>query len=186
MPAVSLATARAGTVPGMSKHTLTTFLAATALAAAGCGSDEAPEPAGTAAAPAPAAASGGPYGTYVRTVTKADLARTEKLRDEYGPHQERPGTGEYRLVIAKGSGEDVIKTTGPDDFTIDQGIRLAGDVIRITSYVDPARASHCGPEIPAQAQYGFVLSGDELALEPANDDPCADRDAILTGTWKRI
>ena len=171
----------------MKTRTLTITLAAAGLLVAGCGSDDDPEPRATAAAPAATAAAGaGPYGTYVREVTKADLDRTEDHRDEYGPHQELPGTGEYQLVIAKGSGQAVIKATGPDGFTIDQDVRLVDDLLRITSYVDPNRASFCGPEIPAQAQYGFDLGASSLTLTPAQDDPCADRDSILTGTWKKV
>ena len=172
----------------MSKRPLTLLLSVAALAGAGCGDDdEQPAPATTTAA-APAAttaASAVPYGTYVRKVTKADLDRTEKLRDEYGPNMEIPPTGEYRLVIAQGAAQDVLKATDPADFTIDQDIRVDGDVIRLTSYVDPNRGVYCGPEIPAQAQYTFKLSGDALELEPTTQDPCADRDSILSGTWAK-
>jgi hypothetical protein len=172
----------------MRTHTLAFILAVTVLFGAGCGSDSDPGPAATtttATAP-PAAKATGPYGTYVRTVAKKDLQRTAERRSEYGPHQELPPDGDYRLVIAKGSAGDVLKTTDPGDFTIDQEIRLAGDVIRLTSYVDPSRAAYCGPEIAAEAQYRFEVSDGKLTLEPAQDDPCADRDSILTGTWKRL
>lgn len=184
LPTVSLPVATASTVCAMSNHTIPTLIAAAALVLAGCGSDEAPAPATTTAAQTTAPASSRAYGTYVRTVTKADLDRTAKFRDEHGPNQELPPEGEYRLVIAQGSGDDVIKATDPGDFTVDQSIRLSGDVIEITGYV--ARASFCGPEIAAEAQYEFELTGDALTLEPAQDDPCADRDSILTGTWKRV
>lgn len=170
----------------MNKPTVAALLAVVALAVAGCGSDEAPPPATAPAAKSTAPAPSGPHGTYVRTVSEADLDRTAKLRDEHGPNQERPPEGEYRLVIAQGSGGDVIKATDPGDFTVDQTIRLTGNVVEITGYVDSARASFCGPEIAAEAQYDFELTGDRLTLEPAQDDPCADRDSILTGTWTRV
>jgi hypothetical protein len=60
-----------------------------------------------------------------------------------------------------------------------------GEQIRLTSYVDPSVGSFCGPEIPAQAQYAFALDGSSLELSPDPDDPCADRDSILTGTWRQ-
>src|SRR5438045_1270159 len=73
-----------------------------------------------ASSSAPAAtASHAPYGLYVRTVTKQDIARTGGHRDEHGPDQSAPAAGRYRLVIAKGAAQDVIKLTGPDGFTID-------------------------------------------------------------------
>jgi hypothetical protein len=55
----------------------------------------------------------------------------------------------------------------------------------LTSYVDPARASFCGAEVPAKASYAFDVRGSRLELRPEKDDPCADRDSILTGTWRQ-
>ena len=153
---------------------------------AGCGDDDTSTAAGNdATAPEMSERAETPYGTYVRTVTKQDLARTAAIRDEHGPHQELPPSGDYQLVIAKGAGQDVIKATAPDGFTIDQDIVASGDVIRLTSYVDPSVASFCGPEVPAQAQYAFDARGGTLELSPDPTDPCADRDSILTGTWRQ-
>jgi hypothetical protein len=50
---------------------------------------------------------------------------------------------------------------------------------------DPATASFCGPEVPVAAQYAFERRSSALSLEPSQADPCADRDSILTGTWRR-
>ena len=74
--------------------------------ATGCGSDDDSE---SSDATATTAQSSAPYGTYVRTMSKSDLARTAAIRDESGPNQETPPTGRYRLVIAKGAAQDVIK-----------------------------------------------------------------------------
>ena len=164
---------------------ITTITAALVLLAAGCGDDDDSEPASEKAAATTAAeASAAPYGTYVRTVTKKDFARTADLRDEYGPHQQLPPEGEYRLVIAKGAGQDVLKATDPGGFTVAMDMRAAGEIVDLTSYVDPSRASFCGPEVPAPASYSFKTESSALSLEPSQDDPCADRDSILTGTWR--
>jgi hypothetical protein len=162
-----------------------TFIVAAALVAGGCGSDDSsndkPETSGSTAAQQ---ASGAPYGLYVRTVTKKDIARTAGHRDEHGPNQSAPSTGRYKLVIAKGASQDVIKVTGPDGFTIDMDMNVVPGSLKLTSYVDPSRASFCGPEIPAQATYTFETATSSLQLQPKND-PCADRDSMLTGTWSK-
>jgi hypothetical protein len=164
-------------------HT-TVMMAALALAVTACGGDDDSEPAsekpaGTTAAKTSAA----PYGTYVREVTKRDLARTDEARDEAGPHQQLPPAGEYRLVIAKGAGQDVLKATDPGGFTVAMDMDAADEVVELTEYVDPSKASFCGPEVPAAANYAFKAESSTLSLEPRADDPCADRDSILTGTW---
>ena len=160
----------------------TLIIAGLAAAAAGCGSSGSDE--STAAKPA-AQQSSAPYGTYVRAVTKTDLARTATKRDEHGPNQEAPLTGNYRLVVAKGAVQDVIKTTDRENFTIGMDVNADQGLLKATSYVDPNRGSFCGPEIPAYATYSFKVSGSTLVLQPKQNDPCADRDAIWTGTWKK-
>src|SRR4051794_27140914 len=140
------------------------FIITAALLVGGCGSgsDDKPTSSGSPAAKASQA----PYGLYVRTVTKRDIARTAAHRDEHGPDQSSPGTGRYRLVIAKGAAQDVIKVTGPDGFTIDMDMTVKPGALRMTSYVDPTRASFCGPEIPAPATYSFQAAGTSLRLRP--------------------
>lgn len=155
--------------------------AAAALAACGGNDEKAP----TTAAAQPAATSSGVYGTYHRRVTRADVARTASHRSEAGPNQETPLAGIYRLTIARGSAQDVLKATDPEDFATAMDVTLdGGGLLRATSYVDPAQGAFCGPEIPAPARYAYTSGGGELVLT-AKDDPCADRDSILTGTWTR-
>jgi hypothetical protein len=153
-----------------------------ALVAGGCGggNDDKPASSGSSATEAAKA----PYGLYVRTVTKRDIARTAKFRDEHGPDQSTPSPGRYRLVIARGAAQDVIKLTGPDGFTIDMDMNVAAGDLRLTSYVDPNRASFCGPEVPAAATYSFRAAATSLQLRPKGD-PCADRDSMLTGSWAK-
>jgi hypothetical protein len=160
-------------------------LAATIVVAA-CGGDDENAPS-TAKAPAakPAASSAATvYGTYHRRVTRADIARTSSHRDESGPNQEAIPPGVYRLTIARGSGQDVLKATDPTDFVIAMDVTLDGGLLRATSYVDPSQGAFCGPQIPAPARYSYTLQGGELVLD-AKGDPCADRDSILTGSWTR-
>jgi len=162
-----------------------TFLVAAALIAGGCGSDNSStdKPA-TSGSAATQQASGAPYGLYVRTVTKKDIARTASRRDEHGPNQSAPPTGRYKLVIAKGAAQDVIKVTDSKGFTIDMDMNVAPGSLKLTSYVDPSRASFCGPEVPAPATYTFKSAASSLQLQP-DGDPCADRDSMLTGTWSK-
>src|SRR5690349_15573640 len=166
-------------------HRVPTLLVAAALVAGGCGSSKSNDskPASTGASTATQSAAA-PYGLYVRTMTKQDLARTAGRRDEHGPNQSAPPPGRYRLVIAKGAAQDVVKVTDPTGFTIDMDMSVVPGSLRLTSYVDPNRASFCGPEIPAPATYSFKASSSSLQLAP-NGDPCADRDSMLTGTWSK-
>ena len=160
-----------------------TFIVAAALIAGGCGSsnnDKASTSSSTGASATSAPKA--PYGVYVRTMTKQDLARTASRRSEYGPNQSAPPTGRYRLVIAKGASQDVIKVTDPTGFMIDMDMNVVPGTLQMTSYVDPNRASFCGPEVAAQATYTFKTASSSLQLAPQND-PCADRDSMLTGTW---
>jgi hypothetical protein len=154
---------------------------ATALAAAGCG-DSGDKPASTAPTATVARA---PYGLYTRTVTKNDLSRTAKLRDEHGPEQMLPPAGRYRLAIAKGGTHDVIKVTDPTGFTVDMYMNVKPSVLQLTSYVNPHRASFCGPEAPEHATYSFRSAAGSLTLSPRTSDGCADRDSLLTGRWAK-
>ena len=156
------------------------ILAALALAGAGCGSDDEPSE------PAEAKASGAPYGSYTRTMTKADIERTDAIRDESGPNQAKPEPSPSRLVIAKGSGQDVLRFTSESDgFSVAMDLGVQDGELKLYSYVDPMKAAWCGPQIVEAAAYAFELAGDALVLEPAHDDGCADRDSALTGTWKK-
>lgn len=172
----------------MAKYTLHISLVLfVSLVLAACGSDDDDdEPNADKAATTQAVErSEAPYGTYVREVTREDLARTDSKREEYGPNQQLPPVGRYRLVIAKGAAQDVLKATDPGDFTVAMDISAAEGIIDLTSYVDPATASFCGAEVPAQVSYTFDARGSTLVLQPKKDDPCADRDSILTGTWRK-
>jgi hypothetical protein len=195
LPFDSDALAASPTVARMFTSRSTTRLAAMSVAvglsigAAACGgSDEQAASTSGAAATAAATPSGPPkavYGTYERRVTRADLERTASIRDESGPNQELPLAGIYRLTIARGTSQDALKATDPEQFVVGMDVALdASGGLRATSYIDPAQGAFCGPQIPAPADYSYVARGGQLELH-AKKDPCADRDSILTGVWKR-
>jgi hypothetical protein len=166
-------------------------IVALALAVAGCGSDDgnttgAAETTPSTSTAATAAAPTIPnelLGTYERRVTRADIERTEKIRDESGPNQEKPEPGPGRLIISASSLKFVVLAADPP-FTIEQSITATADRLSIEAYVRPDKGSFCGPEIPQNTTYAWESTGDVLQLT-AQDDPCADRDSSLTGSWKR-
>src|SRR3954469_11927897 len=169
----------------MTRYTIPIILAGTLLAAAGCGDSSDKQPSSSAAAPtAKTSAAAAPYGTYVRTMTKADLARTAKFRDEAGPNQHTPPTGPLTLVIAKGAGQDVLKAGDPQDFMVGMDFYAKDEALYLTTYVNPESA-FCGPEAAEAAAYSFSNAGGKLVLKPSGQDQCADHDAILTGTWSK-
>ena len=168
---------------------LATAMAAVGLAIAGCGSDDensannetqAASPPTTATA-SPPAIPNDLLGTYERRVTRDDIERTEKIRDESGPNQEKPVPGPARLVISASTLKFTDLTVNPP-FTIAQSISASADRLTLEAYIRPDKGSFCGPEIPQNASYRWERDGAALRLS-ADADPCADRDSSLTGTW---
>jgi hypothetical protein len=162
---------------------ITAALAPLALVG-GCGSDhKSATSASTAAAAKPGTAS--LYGTYERDVTKADIQRTDKIRSEAGPNQEKPKPDHVVLTIAEGDPQGTITATGSDGFAVAMDIYASsGGKLDLSTYVDPGKGAFCGPEIPAPASYSWKLQGRTLVLR-ARKDPCADRDSTLAGKWTR-
>ena len=151
---------------------------------AGCGSEsKSATSASTTAAAKPGTAS--LYGTYERDVTKADIERTDKIRSEAGPNQEKPKPDHVVLTIAEGDPQATITATGSDGFAIAMDMDASsGGKLDLSTYVDPGKGAYCGPDIPAPASYSWNLHGRTLVLR-AQKDPCADRDSTLTGKWTR-
>jgi hypothetical protein len=120
-------------------------------------------------------------GSYVRTVTKADLARTNRFRHE-GTGQSLPPTGTYHLTFAG----DTFKVTDATGFAIAQtyAATSAGH-LSVILYVNPNQGAFCGPDIAENAAYKWSLSHTTLTLRAATD-ACADRDSILQGQWTRV
>ena len=156
-----------------------------ATLAIGCGSDD-DDTAGSGGskprAPEAVSAMSTLVGDYRRTMTEADLARTERFRNEGGPHQQRPEPGPLALTLSNGTLKFVDLKA---DVTISQDFSATSDgAFRIGAYQRPEQGSFCGPDVPQTASYTWKVSGDVLTLT-ARQDPCADRDSSLGGAWKR-
>lgn len=165
----------------MSKRTLITLTVA-GLALGACGDDD------KSAAKAPAnatetAAAAGTYGVYTREVTKTDIERTMARRND-APGFEPAPAGRYQLTIAQGDGADIVKVSDPEGFSIEMDAKVDGDALRLVSYVAPEQGAFCDPAIAANASYTLAEQDGAIALEAAEDE-CADRDSVLTGTWKK-
>jgi hypothetical protein len=173
----------------MNRLTVPTVAAATAIAvaAAGCGSSHSSASNTTTAAAASAATAptGAPpalLGTYTRSVSKADIARTRKIRDEAGPNQQSPKPAVAKMIIGQGTITITITTAGLR-VTQDSSATAAGG-LEIKGYRNPQVGAFCGPDIPQNATYTWKQSGAGLTLH-ARADKCADRDSTMTGTWKK-
>jgi hypothetical protein len=131
--------------------------------------------------PATSQFAGDLIGTYERTVTKADIARTaNRVVEERGFEPSPPGP--RRLVIDERS-FTVIDLR--DNFRISQNLAASDDGnFDIGDYIRPEEGAFCGPRVPQGAIYSWTLEDDLLKLE-AESDSCADRDSILSGRWKR-
>lgn len=158
----------------MSKRTVLLLLLL-GLVFTACGQDERP-PARPAAAPSA-------FGVYTREVTKADIARTMADRND-PPGFEPAPAGLWRLTIALGTGIDVIKVTDPAGMTIAMDGKVDGEELRMIAYRSPEKGVFCDEAIAVVAKYSLKASDGEVTLAPTEEE-CADRDSILTGTWKK-
>jgi hypothetical protein len=149
---------------------------------AGCGSSAKTTAHHEPTAPTPARSSAANLnGSYVRTITKSDIARTNSFRHE-GPGQVLIPRGVYHLTFSGGT----FRATDPTGFGVAQTYSATGKGhLSVILYVNPNQGSFCGPDIPQSAAYKWSLSNDILTLT-ANDDGCADRDSILQGHWTRV
>lgn len=172
----------------MNRRLWRTVAAAATLAvlAVGCGSDDGGTGDGGSTTEASNSATSTLAGEYGRTMTAADVARTEDVRQEAqqeaGSNQEPPEPGPLTLTLTDGTliltGRDGAGVTVYQDFSATSD----GD-FRLGAYQNPELGSFCGPEVPQTASYSWELSGDVLELR-ATQDRCADRDSILSGAWQ--
>ena len=158
-------------------HRIPISILAAAILGAGCGNDDAAEPASETAAPASV------FGVYTREVTEADIARTAGARSD-APGFEPAPAGRYQLTVAEGEGVDVVKVTDPSGFTVEMDAGVDARELRIVSYAAPEKGAFCDQSVTAQAKYSLVPEEGGLALEPESEE-CADRDSVLTGTWEK-
>jgi hypothetical protein len=149
-----------------------------AALATGCGSDED----GSTSQSAVPTSAADLAGTYERTLTSADIERTDELRDESAPGQGKPEPGPLKLALESGT---LTMTDVGAKVTIRQDFSATSDgAFRIGAYQAPEQGSFCGPDVPQTAAYTWKRSGDVLTLK-AERDECADRDSSLSGRWQR-
>ena len=153
-------------------------------ATAGCGGSSDDSASTSTATPVAAkpALPAGLQGTWSRYVTKADIERTARIRNEAGPEQDTPKPHAHRLVITP---SDLQDSDLKANVVVDEDFKAMPDgTLAILGYQHPERGAACGPDIPQNATYAWKVTGDKLVLH-ATKDPCADRDSALSGTWKR-
>ena len=147
---------------------------------AGCGSED--EEPTTTRVSQPTTSSPSLAGTYERRLTRADIERTDHLRDESVPNQEKPQPGPLELTLEKGT---LTMTDVGAGLTIRQDFSATSDgAFRIGAYQAPDQGSFCGPDVSQTASYTWKRSSDVLTLR-AEQDQCPDRDSSLSGEWKR-
>jgi hypothetical protein len=156
----------------MTKRTVPLLLA---LVLPACGGDD--------RSPAQPASTPSAFGVYTREVSKADIERTLANRND-SPGFEPAPPGPWRLTLAPGKGIDVIKVTDPAGMTIVMDGKLDGDELRMLAYSSPEKGVFCDQAIVATAKYSLDAGDGEVTLAPIEEE-CADRDSILTGTWKK-
>ena len=151
-----------------------------AALAAGCGSSD---DGSTATSPGVAKTSAADLaGTYERSLTRADIERTDDLRDESAPGQGEPEPGPLKLALEDGT---LTMTDIGAGLTIRQDFSATSDgAFRIGAYQAPDQGAFCGPDVSQTASYTWKQSGAVLTLE-ADQDECADRDSVLSGRWQR-
>jgi hypothetical protein len=130
-----------------------------------------------------------PTGSYLRTVTQADRRRVAAYRDAaHGAFGDPSSLGQWSMRV-RADGVivlDVVPGTQYDGFYLPY--RSHGD--RMTLYAPavwlqphPDQASRfCEPDPPAT--YRLTRHGQALTFTPIGHT-CADRDAVLAGTWQR-
>lgn len=143
---------------------------------AACGSDDAAAPQTTSTTTATDVFPDELIGEYEREVTPADIERTQDRRVE-GPGHEPPAPGLHRMVVNEG----VMQIYLPDGFEISQELTITGDAWNTGPYVG-GEGVFCPDDGPAS--YTWERDREGLVLTVL-DDPCADRDSTLTGTWTK-
>ena len=150
--------------------------------AAGCGSGDDDQAGGarTTAADSSKSSTSKLVGSYARTLTSADIERTDRRRTE-GPHQDKPKPGPLELTLTDGTlqmTDRQAKVAILQDFSA-----ISDGALRIGAYQRPEVGSFCGPEVQQTASYTWKLAHDVLTLK-AKQNECADRDSVLSGDWK--
>lgn len=131
-----------------------------------------------------AAAPSALVGTFTRTVTPADVSRTQAFRHEPTGDQALP-SGTWRLHVASNgliSFDDPGGGGGNEAFTaLPAGtLTLEGPVNYLSS--PDRQGSFCGVE--PDGAYLWIAHGSAVTLTPRHDR-CADRNSLFAGRWTR-
>jgi len=116
-------------------------------------------------------------GSYHRTVSTADLTRTlhrQGIHIQAGSFTMQIRDGLFIWESAGVGANEVAVSAGPHQVQFKTSANWLAP--------RPDAGGFCeAPEAPAR--YSWSLSGSRLTLRPASPDDCANRDAVLTGTW---
>ena len=136
-----------------------------------------------------AAASGIPrqvLGPWTRTVTAAEVARTQNLRD---PADGIPlPTGTWRVQIGADGVARYTDPTPTHDLTVGQvrfepgGRLVVGN--RIPNFPHASQGGFCGDTV-GDGIYQWSLHGNALTIQVVSDHQCANRNSFWNGTFTR-
>jgi hypothetical protein len=133
------------------------------------------------ASPSAGSAATGLVGRWTRVVTKADVARTKAFRVECAACVPTP-SGRATLVFTSGQ----FRATDSHGFTVAENYSVGGGLLHVGLYVNlNDNQAFCPPTVAERATYTWSVTGTTLSLSPTKD-PCADRDSLLTGTWRKV
>ena len=153
------------------------ILALTPIACGGSGGSSGTTAAAPAAGSTPAAFPAELRGTWTRELTQADLDRTASNRESAS---EAPPLGSLTLILNDG----IMQVTDETGFTISEElIADAEGSFLLRRYLggEGAFCENSGP-----ADYTWSRDGDAVTIVSAEGaDLCADRDAVVAGTWTK-
>jgi hypothetical protein len=132
----------------------------------------------TSAPPAPPAALAG---TWARTVTAADIAKSTSGMP--------PPTGDWRLMIVAAGWEllDPQANKGLFDVGYLPSALEMRPTIEYPPFPNSNNGGFCANTDPIfDWTYALGRGGRTLTLHPQGQDPCGDRAAIFAGTWTRV
>jgi len=125
-------------------------------------------------------------GLWTRTVTAADVARTQNFRDPADPIPLPAGTWQVRI-----GADGVARYTDPTpahDLTVGQvrfepgGRLVVGN--QIPNFPHASEGGFCGGTT-GDGTYHWSLHGNSLAIRVVSDHQCANRDSFWNGTFTR-
>ena len=125
-------------------------------------------------------------GHWTRTVTAAEVRRTDDFRDpSYGVPLP---LGTWKLEIGADAVAGYVDPTPAHDLTVGQvRFQRGGELVVGNEIPNFPRASEGGfcPDTVGTGEYRWSLEGDELVVRAVDDRECADRNSFWTGTFTR-